>query len=157
LKITHPPRLSTMRTTVGIFMSEKDQQKIYNKPALNEKEQLELLLSRGLVVSNHQRARHYLQFIGYYRLSGYALFYQDRHSHNFYPNTNFDDILNLYIFDRELRLLVMDAVERIEVAIRACISNSLSLKHGSHWFLKPELFIPSYRHDLLAALINLSS
>lgn len=34
-------------------------------------------------------------------------------------NTRFSDVLNLYIFDRELRLLLLDAIERIEVSVKA--------------------------------------
>jgi len=59
----------------GIFMSKKDDRKPYNKPVLNEREQLDLLLSRKMIISDQQRALHYLQFIGYYRLSGYAIFF----------------------------------------------------------------------------------
>jgi abortive infection bacteriophage resistance protein len=40
-------------------------------------------------------------------------------SHRFLDGMSFDDVLDLYVFDRKLRLAVMDAVERIEVAFRA--------------------------------------
>ncbi len=146
-----------MRTTAGIFMSSTDDRKPYNKPALNEREQLDLLLSRDLLISDRQRVLHYLRFIGYYRLSGYALFFQEPNSRNFKDNTSFDNVLDLYIFDRELRLLVMDAVERIEVAVRACISNYLSLQYGSHWFLDKDLFIPSYKHEDFVKKIELET
>ena len=48
--------------------------------------------------------------------------------HRFRKGTQFDDVLQLYVFDRSLRLLVMDALERVEVAVRAAISNAMSLK-----------------------------
>jgi len=146
-----------MRTSAGIFMSKTDSRKPYNKPALDEMEQLNLLLSRNLLIPDHQRALHYLRFIGYYRLSGYALFFQDQNSRKFKNNTSFDNVLDLYIFDRELRLLVMDAIERIEVAVRTCISNYLSLQYGSHWFLDKELFISSYKHEYLVKKVELET
>ena len=37
--------------------------------------------------------------------------------------------------DRELRLLTLDALERIEVAVRSVIVNEMCLRHGSHWFM----------------------
>ncbi len=49
--------------------------------------------------------------------------------------TTFDDVLRLYHFDRKLRLLVLDEIERLEVAIRTVICNELSISHGPHWYL----------------------
>jgi abortive infection bacteriophage resistance protein len=116
----------------------------FDKPPLTIEQQIELLMDRGLDIPDHQQAKIHLNFIGYYRLSAYALPFQsggndlDRHHFNF--GTTFEQVLDLYIFDRKLRLLVMDAIERIEVAIRAVISNVASIKYSPHWFLKPELF-----------------
>jgi abortive infection bacteriophage resistance protein len=52
----------------------------------------------------------------------------------------FDDILNFYIFDRKLKLLVLNAIERIEIATKTVISNYMSQKFDIHWFLKENLF-----------------
>ncbi len=116
----------------------------FSKPALTVEEQVDLLLSRGLKIGNKEEVSHYLRFIGYYRLSAYFIPFQyggeSANNHDFKPNTSFEQILELYIFDRKLRLLVMDAVERIEVAIKAAISNVASVNYGSHWFLRKDLF-----------------
>jgi abortive infection bacteriophage resistance protein len=49
--------------------------------------------------------------LNYYRLGAYwRPFEADHAAQSFGPNTHFDDVVNLYVFDRELRLLVMDAV-----------------------------------------------
>ena len=111
----------------------------YIKPALSIQDQMELLKARNLIISDDQRARRYLTFIGYYRLSVYFLPYQSKKD-EFDPGTKFDDILNLYIFDRKLKLLVLDAIERIEIAARAVISNYMSRKFDIHWFLNENLF-----------------
>ena len=122
----------------------------FNKPPLSLPDQLALLVTRGLTVNNAADATHYLAHIGYCRFSGYALPFQvggtglDRH--NFKPGVTFDDILDRYIFDRKLRLLVMDAVERIEISVRAALSNAIAARHGAHWYLKPQLFNPSFHH-----------
>jgi abortive infection bacteriophage resistance protein len=80
-----------------------------------------------------------LSWQGYYQLSAYALPFQnggnDLDRHHFKLGTTFEQVVDLCIFDRKLRLLVMDAIERIEVAIRAAISNVASIKHSPHWFL----------------------
>ncbi|MDL1967913.1 MAG: Abi family protein [Deltaproteobacteria bacterium] len=90
----------------------------YEKPVLNIDQQLELLINQGLIVKNPKRILHYLCFIGYHRLSGYFRTFQLQNisEYIFKKGTAFDSIISLYIFDRKLRLLVMDAVERIEVA-----------------------------------------
>lgn len=49
-------------------------------------------------------------------------------------------MLNLYVFDRELRLLVLDAIERIEVSLRSKLAYQLSHKYGTHPHLRSELF-----------------
>ena len=130
----------------------------FDKPALSIAEQLDLLRVRGLAVPDLEKAAHYLKYIGYYRLSGYALPLTFKNnptkpSHNFKPGTSFDDILNLYMFDRELRLLVMDAIERIEVAFRTCFSNCMCQKAGPHWYMSPSHFVNKLAHEDLAKKI----
>jgi abortive infection bacteriophage resistance protein len=49
-----------------------------------------------------------------------------------------------YIFDRELRLLVLDAIERIEVSVRSQWAYQLAHLHGSHAHLDPTLFNPRF-------------
>ena len=48
--------------------------------------------------------------------------------------TTFDEVLGLYIFDRKLRLIVLDALERVEVAVRAALGDQMALVHGPHWY-----------------------
>ena len=50
------------------------------------------------------------------------------------------------MFDRKLRLLVMDAIERIEISVRAALSNAIAARHGAHWYLNPQLFNPGFGH-----------
>lgn len=112
----------------------------FAKPALSHVEQVALLQRRGLVVDDPVRAEHVLAHINYYRLAAYWLpFEEDHDSHRFRPGTRFDDVLRLYSFDRELRLLALDALERIEVSIRSQWAYGLATRHGSHAYLDPQL------------------
>ncbi|TDT40206.1 Abi-like protein [Halospina denitrificans] len=78
----------------------------FDKPPKTYDEQIEILRRRGMIIPNPDRACHYLQHMNYYRLTAYWLpFEADHASHRFQPGTRFEDALNLYIFDRELRLL----------------------------------------------------
>lgn len=133
-----------MRTSVGFFMSRSD--RVYDKPPKTIDEMVALLESRNLTISDKEQARHFLRYINYYRLSGYGYLFEEDHtngtrSHRFRQGTSFDDLLKLYVFDRHLRLLVMDAIERIEVAVRTVMAYELSHKYGDgHWLLNAELF-----------------
>ena len=110
----------------------------FSKPSLPYAEQIDLLKSRGLQVDDEVRAEHYLRHLNYYRLSGYWLpFEQDHAAHRFKQGASFEDVLNLYVFDRELRLLLLDAIERIEISVRATWAHVLSSKYGAHAYLDP--------------------
>lgn len=118
----------------------------YTKPAYSAEQHLKVLEKRGLRIPDSDKALHYLKYIGYYRLTGYCLPFQDSAvgDHSFLEGTSFDDVLNLYVFDRELRIHVLDAMERIEVAFRAAISNTMSLAYGPHWYLDEHHFGKRY-------------
>lgn len=130
----------------------------FTKPAIDIDKQISLLRRRGLKIDNVDKARHCLRFIGYYRLSGYALPFQINYNkdgaHRFLDDAKFEDILDLYIFDRKLRLAVIDAVERIEVSFRALLSQTMSELHGTHWFLDANQFAPTFKHDKFIACIK---
>ena len=113
----------------------------FNKPHKTLEEQLALLISRGLTVSDEEKARHYLEHLNYYRLTAYWIpFQKNSQTHEFKSGTTFEDILNLYIFDREFRLLLLDAIERIEVSVRSKWAYYLCKEHGAHAHLNPNLF-----------------
>jgi abortive infection bacteriophage resistance protein len=118
---------------------------LFDKPPTTADEQLALLISRGLIVTDSTRCLFYLRVIGYYRLSAYFLPFQigdqTLNHHQFQPKVTFDDILALYVFDRKLRLCLLDGIERTEIAIRARIVDTLcSMTNDSHWHLKSENF-----------------
>lgn len=124
--------------------------KTFTKPAISLDDQVALLKSRGLSIHDVERAKHYLRHIGYYRLSGYGLVFQVGYNadgqHRFHPDASFEAIVDLYVFDRKLRLHMLDALERIEVAARAAISHEMCTQHGPHWFMNAAHFTDQARH-----------
>ena len=113
----------------------------FTKPPLSYEDQLSRLQERGLVIEDRRRALHYLSQLNYYRLGAYWLpFESDHDSHALQPGTTFEQVLNLYIFDRELRLLTLDALERIEVSVRAGWAYHMAHTHGGHCHLNRALF-----------------
>lgn len=116
----------------------------YIKPALSFDQQLDLLRQRGLSVADNARALHWLRQISYYRLSAYCLPFKD--GENFRAGTDFNDIAGLYIFDRKLRLLVLDAIERIEVSIRTAITYEIAHAYGPFGHTESARFSPRFDH-----------
>ncbi len=124
--------------------------KNYTKEPLTIPEQIVLLESRGLVIKEKSRVERLLSNISYYRLSAYMLpFKPDKHKNDecFSKGTTWEDVYDLYVFDRKLRLLIFDAIERIEISIRAQLINQLSLKYGSHWYDNPFIFTEQQKKD----------
>lgn len=106
---------------------------VYDKPALTIDEQIDLLIQRGLRVGDREEARHFLRHINYYRLRAYWLPFEKTSNdtaHEFREGADLPAIIAIYDFDRELRLLLLDAIERIEISLRARLAHVLALHHG---------------------------
>lgn len=118
----------------------------FTKPPLPIAQQISLLKSRGLRINNEKEAEHHLKNISYYRLSAYFQPFQKYNDplHTFMPWATFKRIMNLYRFDRELRVILMDPIERIEIALRCKIIYEYSIRHGSHWFDDTHLYVRDY-------------
>jgi abortive infection bacteriophage resistance protein len=145
-----------MRTTAGFFMPAK---RIYSKPPTNFDEQIQLLKSRGLIISDEQVAADFLKYVSYYRLSAYTYYFEKQcsdgtRSHTFHTGKTFEEVMNLYIFDSKLRRILLDAVERIEIAFRTSVTYHLSHKYGAHWFLQKKNFHSRYNHNDLIDTIK---
>ena len=107
------------------------------KPWISLGQQLELLTDRGMTIDEPEIARSYLEKLGYYRLSGYWYPFRKISTHfnqeldipirydEFINGSHFRDIVDLYIFDKRLRLHALDALERIEMAVRVDIAHLL--------------------------------
>jgi len=112
-----------------------------NKPPYTIQEHINLLKSRGILFGSEPLAIEFLKTVSYYRLKGYWWDMQaDYNQHIFTTNTNFENIIERYNFDSKLRLILFDAVERIEIALRTKMIYHLSLNYGGLWFLNANLF-----------------
>jgi abortive infection bacteriophage resistance protein len=113
-------------------------------------QQITNLKSRGLVINSDERAIDYLSNIGYFRLSAYfyPLLEQPKNQHIFKPNSNFETALNMYKFDRKLRVLLFNEIEKIEVAIRSTITDIVSHElNDVFWMTNPQYFMNRAKFD----------
>lgn len=128
---------------------------LYDKPPLAHEALVQRLVDRGMVVPDVTRAERYLRHIGYYRLSPYTIPFQlGRPDHQFRGGTQFDEVLDLYV-DRALRLLVLDALERVEVAVRAALTDHMSTTYGDpHWYRDQSHFADGARQSKLLQIVR---
>lgn len=111
----------------------------FAKSHLSYEQQVELLKSRNLTIVNEKFAIKKLQHLNYYRLSSYYYpFY--KHKDWFKSSVTFEDILQLYYFDKELRHLVFFAIEKIEIYIRTQISFSISKSNDVFAYVDKNIF-----------------
>lgn len=117
----------------------------YNKPWLSFEAQADMLIDeRGLIADRGDLITH-LSNVGYYRLSGYWYIFKRKpqddekgpKDERFIEGTTFDHIWKLYIFDRQFRLIVLDAIERVEIYFRTQLAYELAGKTGPFGFLDP--------------------
>ena len=138
------------------------------KPWKTLQEQLNTFKQRGATVDDDVTAQRYLQGIGYYRLSGYSYPFRKRGEKytpydpanpptnrkeknrvitpvedDFLDGVTFKYFVDLYVFDKKLRLLAMDGLERIEIAMRSHIAYLLGEKSPTA-YLEPNFFHTSF-------------
>jgi abortive infection bacteriophage resistance protein len=112
-----------------------------NKFPKTIEEQINLLKSRNMTINNFAEAEHFLANISYYRLKGYWWEMQsDKVNHYFKDGSKLEDVIDLYNFDSHFRLILFNAIERIEIALRTKLIYHLSLSYGSLWYLDDTLF-----------------
>lgn len=125
------------------------------KSATTIDQQLDLLESRGLAIADKDKAREILLDIGYYRLGFYLFPFEKSYpnlrnrTHEYVEGASFEDAINLYYFDFDLRLLLMRYLNRIEIAFRTSLIYNLSNKYNTTpiWFVSPSVVSRTYASD----------
>lgn len=108
----------------------------YDKKPLTYEEQAGLILSRGLD-ANRDTLIQRLTVVHYYRLSGYLYPYR-KPDDSYKDGTTLDLIWAHYLFDRKLRLLTMDVIGRIEIALRTQLAYHFSHDVGPFAYTDPK-------------------
>ena len=127
---------------------------MFEKKAFTVIQQIERLQERGLIITSLDKAEHYLSHISYYRLGEYWHSMQsDKVNHIFKENSKFKDVIALYDFDGELKILLFDVIEKIEISLRTKLIYHLSHEIDPWWFQNFNIFINS--KELVKTLANL--
>lgn len=115
-----------------------------SKPFKTIDEQLELLKSRGLLISDEAEAKEFLLRNNYYRVSGYSLTLRN-HDH-FFEDTTFKNIMDIYMFDRDLRHILLSYLDIIEVSFKSIYAYEFSKKYGPMGYLDGSNFTDLNRY-----------
>jgi abortive infection bacteriophage resistance protein len=129
----------------------------FQKPYRSAHDLVKLLQSRGLTISDSAKAESYLEYIGYYRLSAYMypLLQMPKELHRYKPHSSFSQVMMLYRFDKKLRLLIFNEIEKIEVAVRSAIVNIGSEMTGNpFWMTDSSNFIDTQKFHRTMDLID---
>lgn len=122
-----------------------EQLKKHQKPMTID-EQINNLKALGLVVDDEARARKLLNDISYFRLiKAYSLNLKP-HNGNYFKGITFDHIVDLYLFNANLRQLLFPVIERIEVNARCRIANYVSEKYGVLGYKNKDNFAEEVYH-----------
>lgn len=132
----------------------------FSKRGLAWADLIALMWARGLAIADQSECAKALKAIGYYRLSAYMLPFQKggggTQRHDFEPGTDFAQILDLYTFDRQLRLVTVDALERIEVALRTAITDVMCTSYDPFWYVEPNRFDKSYISRVILTKLDMT-
>ena len=115
----------------------------FNKSYTSPTSIIQLLRERGLEIADESKARHYIEHIGYYRLSAYLypMLAEPKSNHRFKPQSTFSNAMSLYRFDKKLRLFLFNEIEKVEVAFRSAIANIVTEETGNiFWMTDASIF-----------------
>ena len=127
----------------------------YSKPVLSFEAQAELLKSRGVIIADEELAVKFLSNVNYYRLSAYMYpFLEEKPAHIFKQGTEFQQIIDLYTFDEELRALIFSSIAAIEISTKTTILYTLAFHHGAFWINEPTVFFNQGKHTLQLAKLT---
>lgn len=107
-------------------------------------EQLQILRSRGLTINDEPQARDFLLHNNYYRISGYSLTL--RKNDVFSKSATFQNIVDIYNFDHELRHIILQYLEVIEVQMKSVYVYEFTKVHGPIGYLDEAFFTNKSKH-----------
>ncbi len=122
------------------------------KKALKVEAQIERLKKRGMKFGDEEKAKEILLDVGYYRLGFYSFPFErtyprlEHRDHKFKEGTTFEDVLELYYFDSDLRRILANYLYRIEVNVRTQITYVVSnhYRECPTWFVNPNVVSQKY-------------
>ena len=141
----------------SFYFYTMDKKTPFLKSYSNATELVALLKSRGLIIDNVEKAQSYIQYIGYYRLSAYMypFLMLPKEEHRYKPDSSFKKVMMLYRFDKKLRLLMFNEIEKIEVAVRSTMVNmGCEITGNPFWMTDSHNFVNQAKYTQTVKLME---
>lgn len=120
--------------------------RIYTNSPLSIADQIANLKANGLTIGDENFAKKILGEVSYFRLAAYLRPMEiDKITHKFKPGSTFENANSLYEFDMELRSLLFQAIQSLEIVIRTKLIQHFSSAHGPFWFMEVALCDSEHR------------
>ena len=116
-----------------------------------------ILYERGLNIDDQFLAVDILRNVGYYRFSAYLYPFLTlpKERHLFKQGSRFSRAWELYRFDKKLRMLLFNEIEKIEVALRSTVANMVAEETGNiFWMTDGSLFANEDKFRKTMALVD---
>lgn len=117
----------------------------YSNLPLDITDIIQQMKSRGLSITNENKATTFLENVSYFRLAVYLRPMEIDASHNYKSGSTFENAMSLYDFDARLRHLIFGAIQKIEISLRSKIINQISLQYGAMWFVNSEIAVDKHK------------
>lgn len=114
---------------------------LYPKAYKSPSDLIAHLQAKGLTVGNPQRSKTVLESINYYRFKIYLVPFSDFATKLFHAGSTFEDGLELYRFDEELRVKLFSIIGRLEIKLRTKLDHTATAHtNNPFWYLDDGLF-----------------
>lgn len=130
-----------------------------NRPFTAVEDQIDLLKSRGLEIDSDEKAIQFLLFKNYYNfINRYGQYFFESNTQTFLPGTNFNDILNLYFFDNDLKHSFYRKIMKVETHFKSVMAHVFCKNHEQEFaYLNPKNFDPLCKEDHISFIGSLAN
>lgn len=128
---------------------------MYIKKPKTYRQQIEILKSKNLIITDEQKAELFLQRVNYYRISGYFLPFLKDHQKFFISDISIDKIQAIYEFDKELRNILAGVVDEIEIYLRSQLAYFHAQKYGEEGYMDSSNYNKNHDHNVFMKRVNL--
>lgn len=132
----------------------------YAKPYKPAVDLIQHLRARGLAVPNPASAENFIDEVGFDRLRIYFLSRRNLQANGrpFTAGVTFDDIVDIYTFDENLRLLMFKYCSRVEIILKTIISEEICSMYGCDPYMDSRMYKDKdARSDMLKSISALSN
>lgn len=133
-----------------IMFNVKGGNSVKTKTFKTLEEQIDILINKGLVIEDIEKAKEILLRENYFFISGYRHpFMKSETDRTFIEGTTFRELYAMFYFDRQLRNIIFKNILIVENNLKSILAYVISKNHGfkEHNYLNPNNFVKDQRKN----------